>query len=120
MFTIEKEFHFCASHYLRDDDSACSRMHGHNYIVVLVLRSEYLDDIGFVRPFRDLDRFKQILDEKFDHRTLNDIPPFDETNPTTEMLACVLFHVARKMFPELVKLRVSETPKTWVEYEESS
>lgn len=116
MFTIEKEFHFCASHYLRDHESPCKNMHGHNFVVVLILQSHELDETGFVREFRELDEFKRFLDETLDHKTLNDVAPFDAINPTTEHMAYFLFCIARKMFPELAAVRVSETPKTWVCY----
>ena len=118
MWTIEKEFTFCAAHYLRDFSGPCSQVHGHNYIVVLTLEGDHLVEPGFVREFRDLDRFKRFVDENIDHRTLNDVSPFDVVNPTTENLAQWLFFVAKEMFPELVRVRVSETPKTWVEYNE--
>ena len=113
MWTIEKEFTFEAAHYLRDYDGDCGRVHGHSYRVVLVLQSDELVEPGFVRPFRDLDAFKRFVDETLDHQLLNDKLPF---TPTTEYLAKHLFGVAKAMFPELVKVRVSETAKTWVTY----
>ena len=116
MFQIEKEFHFCAGHFLRDFDGPCSRQHGHNYIVVVALAGGELVGPGFVREFGELEPFKRFLDEHFDHRNLNDVRPFDVINPTTENLAKHLYHVAKVMFPEVVEVRVSETPKTWVSY----
>lgn len=118
MFTIEKTFTFEAAHFLRDFDGDCGRIHGHSYRVVLVLQSATLDATGFVREFRDLDQFKHHLDQNFDHQLLNDIAPFNVINPTTELLACELFGIAKGMFPETACVRVSETAKTSVEYRE--
>ena len=44
MYRITKEFHFSASHQLKDlpDDHPCARMHGHNYVVVIELAGEGL------------------------------------------------------------------------------
>ncbi len=76
MLTITKEFHFSASHVLDRLPSwhPCARMHGHNYAVVIELsgRREDLTEAGFVRDYRDLDAFKQWMDETFDHRHLNE------------------------------------------------
>ena len=35
---------------------------------------------------------------------------------TAEQLAFVMFDQFKVLFPELVAVRVSETPKTWAEY----
>ncbi len=120
MYSIEKIFTFQAAHFLRDYEGDCARLHGHSYSVVLVLScaDDELTEPGFVRPFRDLDLFKKFLDETYDHQLLNDIAPFDRINPTTEHLARHLYLVARTMFPEVAKVRVQETAKTWVEYSE--
>nr|WP_211228401.1 6-pyruvoyl tetrahydropterin synthase family protein [Glycomyces tenuis] len=76
MLTITKEFHFSASHVLEGLPSwhPCSRMHGHNYVVVLELSAapERLVPPGFVRDYRDLDKFKQWVDKTLDHRHLNE------------------------------------------------
>lgn len=76
MLTITKEFHFSASHVLDRLPSwhPCARMHGHNYVVVLELsaRREDLTDAGFVRDYRELDAFKQWMDDTLDHRHLNE------------------------------------------------
>lgn len=118
MFRIWKEFHFSASHILMGlpDGHPCGRLHGHNYRVQVELESKELTDEGFVRDYGELRFFKEWIDEKWDHRHLNE---FMNENPTAE-------HMARKMFyyiqPRVVcrlrAVRVSETPKTWAEFSE--
>lgn len=114
MLTISKEFGFSASHILDSLPSwhPCARMHGHNYVVILELsaREQDLTPDGFVRDFRDLDDFKKWLDEKVDHRHLNDVMPVP---PTSENLAIWLHGAWCERYPELTAVRVSETPKTW-------
>jgi 6-pyruvoyltetrahydropterin/6-carboxytetrahydropterin synthase len=115
MFTISKEFHFCASHQLKGlrEDHQCARLHGHNYILVAVLASKNLNAIGFVRDYGDLDEIKKYIDGNLEHRHLNDI---FEQNPTAENMAKDLYQRFVKIYPELVAIRLSETPKTWAEY----
>ena len=116
MFTITKQFSFAAAHQLAglDPNHPCSRLHGHNYEVELELSSPTLNAVGFVVDYRDLDAFKRYVDDRFDHRNLNDAIDF---NPTAENLAKMFFLVAKKMFGfPVVAARVKETQKTCAEY----
>lgn len=116
MYEISKLFDFSASHQLAGlpDDHPCTRLHGHNYQVMLVLGSESLDPVGFVYDYRKLDGFKGWLDATFDHQHLNDQMPY---NPTSEHLARFIYAEAVGRLGDLVvEVRVSETPKTWAVY----
>lgn len=117
MFTISKQFHFSASHIIEGvpDGHPCGRLHGHNYIVEIVLRSDNLDSIGFVIDYNDLKPFKEIIDKQLDHRHLNDVLP---GSTSAESIAYYLYQRAKEMWKEVLKIRVSETPKTWAEYQE--
>ena len=116
MYTISKEFNFSASHQLLNlpDSHPCARMHGHNYIVEVVLQSESLNKYGFVRDYNDLDTLKQFIDDTLDHRHLNDV--LGDDNTTAENLAKFIFDWAILKWPELTEVRISETPKTWASY----
>lgn len=116
MYTISKEYHFSASHQLHGlaEDHPCSRLHGHNYIVVVELQSETLNDTGFVRDYRELDALKKYIDEEVDHRHLNDV--LGENATTAEHLAKHFYEWCKVRWDEVSAVRVSETPKTWAEY----
>lgn len=116
MFTISKQFHFSASHQLHglSDDHPCSRLHGHNYIAEVVLQSKTLNTVGFVRDYRELSDLKDYIDNELDHRHLNDV--LGENNTTAEKMAQHLYNKAHEHWPEVVAVRISETPKTWAEY----
>jgi len=118
MFTISKEFHFCASHQLTGlaSNHQCARLHGHNYILVAVLAGEELNNVGFIRDYGELDQIKKYIDKHLEHRHLNDV--FD-ANPTAENMARLLFNRFSETYPELIAIRLSETPKTWAEYRPS-
>jgi 6-pyruvoyltetrahydropterin/6-carboxytetrahydropterin synthase len=117
LFEIRKQFSFSASHILKGlpEGHPCGRLHGHNYVIELVLRSESLDAVGFVRDYRALESFKRWVDDVLDHRHLNDSFPA-AGNPTAERLAKEIFMLWKLQIPELCRVRVSETPKTWADY----
>lgn len=116
MFKITKEFSFSASHQLLGlpPDHPCARLHGHNYQVELELSSATLNQYGFVRDYRELTAFKKYIDEKIDHRHLNEV--FGTDFVTAEFLAQTFFTWCRTQWPEITAVRVSETPRTWAEY----
>lgn len=114
-YTISKQFYFSASHIIEGlpEGHQCGRLHGHNYVVELVLSADALDEIGFVVDYGDLAPFKRIIDDELDHRHLNDVLPC----PTTAEHMCrYLFERASKIWPQTIAVRVSETAKTWAEY----
>ncbi len=117
MFTIQKQFSFSASHQLDglSPEHQCSRLHGHNYIVELVLQAEELDENGFVVDYLDLKPFKEYIDNTLDHRHLNEVLPFQTS---AENLAKFLYDWAKARWSQVSAVRVSETPKTWAEYRE--
>jgi 6-pyruvoyltetrahydropterin/6-carboxytetrahydropterin synthase len=130
MYRISKRFEFSAAHALAGlpPEHQCSRVHGHNYIVELVLESPVLDETSFVRDYGDLKGFKHHVD-KLDHQWLgydrlysqsgNEaklstvMMPALDFNPTAENMARHLYHIAVSLYPEVTMVGVSETPKTW-------
>ena len=119
MYKITKQFSFSASHILEGLplEHPCSRLHGHNYVVTVHLKAEQLNNVGFVKDYRELDNVKKYIDEELDHRHLNDIFSF---NPTAENIAKHLYDVFKREISELYAVEVSETPKTTAIYEADS
>lgn len=117
MYQISKLFEFSASHQLLGlpENHPCSRLHGHNYRVEVVLQAPLLNPVGFVVDYGDLKPFKEYLDQTFDHRHLNDVLP---NQPSAELLAYHFYGWCKERWQQVVKVRVSETPKTWAEYSE--
>lgn len=90
-WTVEKEFRFEASHSLPQlpTNHKCNRLHGHSYRVVLVIGTDQLDERGFAGvDYAELDEFSKYLNDKFDHRNLNDVVGAENT--TAERLAKTL------------------------------
>ena len=116
MYTIRKEFAFSAAHHLRDlpADHPCAEPHGHNYVVTVELKSDKLNEVGFVKDYRELQLIKNWLDLNFDHKDLNKMIGI---NPTAENIAKLLYDTFYITYPMLVAIEVSETPKTSARYE---
>ncbi len=87
MFTIFKDFPFSAAHSIRGHTRGCQNLHGHNYRVRVHLATERLDELGMVLDFADLKAIMAEVIGPFDHRVLNEIPPFDVRNTTAELIA---------------------------------
>ena len=117
MYKISKQFPFSAAHSLHGlpEDHPCSRLHGHNYVVTVHLRSRELNSQGFVRDYNELRVVKKYIDATLDHRNLNDI--MAPLNSSAENLAKMIYDHFKPQLPELYAIEVSETPKTSAIYE---
>jgi 6-pyruvoyltetrahydropterin/6-carboxytetrahydropterin synthase len=87
MFEISVEHTFAAGHALREYQGKCENVHGHNYKVQVTIAGNKLNAAGLLMDFVELRAEIKGLVEKLDHRFLNDIPPFDQLNPSAENLA---------------------------------
>ena len=87
MFEISVEYSFAAGHALRGYKGKCENVHGHNYKVQVSVAGAELNSVGLLMDFLDLRAAIKALVERLDHRFLNDLPPFDQLNPSAENLA---------------------------------
>jgi len=91
MFEVSVECTFAAGHALRGYKGKCENVHGHNYRVQMVLGAPQLDPAGLLIDFVEARKMLKGLVEPFDHRFLNDLPPFDRLNPSAENLSKFFF-----------------------------
>ena len=87
VYEVAKEFVFSAAHQIRMHGGKCERLHGHNWRIRVHARASTLNRIGMVVDFADLAAIVAELCGRFDHRNVNEVPPFDELNTTAENLA---------------------------------
>lgn len=117
--TIAKEFSFDAAHSLPNSDGPCKRLHGHTYHVTVVARGQTqpLDgraEEGMVVDYARIKAaFKQRIETRCDHQYLNETVPVART--TAELLATWMLGELRQDLPQVVAVRVSETPSSWAE-----
>jgi 6-pyruvoyltetrahydropterin/6-carboxytetrahydropterin synthase len=113
MFEISVDQTFAAGHALRNYKGKCENVHGHNFRVQVTIEGERLDDTGLLVDFIDVKNLMGGVIGRLDHQFLNEIPPFDVTNPSAENIA-EYFH--REMTSGLagtpVPVRIREV-KVW-------
>ncbi|MCB1152687.1 MAG: 6-carboxytetrahydropterin synthase [Deltaproteobacteria bacterium] len=91
MFEVKVKKTFAAAHNLREYKGKCEALHGHNWLVEVTARADKLDSTEIALDFVDFKKTLWDELEKLDHKYLNEIPPFDTVNPTSERLALYLF-----------------------------
>src|SRR5258708_8769645 len=90
MWEISTETVVAAAHRLRYTTGEGERLHGHNWRIRAVVRAEALDGTGWVLDFNHVAAVLRALVEPYEHAFLNDVPPFDDLNPTAENLPPVV------------------------------
>jgi 6-pyruvoyltetrahydropterin/6-carboxytetrahydropterin synthase len=120
---------FNAAHQLCDPDLSdednlrlfgkCANLHGHNYVVEVVVAGEVDQATGYVWDLKSLSEVisRQVIHD-VDHRNLNtDVPWLKGCIPTAENLAQAFWERLRSELPDglLRSVRVWETEKNWAE-----
>ncbi len=120
MYQISVEQHFDAAHFLRGYQGKCEALHGHRFRVVVKIGASGVNDIGIAYDFTELKRHLGDIVSRFDHSCLNDVPPFDKINPSSENIAATIYS---ELKPRLAGAPVSlscvevwESPRSGVSY----
>ena len=120
MYEVSVREHFDAAHYLRGYQGKCENVHGHRFEVVVNVRAGETDDVGMAYDFTKLRQQLGEIVSRFDHTCLNDVPPFDKINPSSENIAFTIYNALK---PKLAGAPVSlscvevwESPQTRVTY----
>jgi len=109
---------------LSDDENRrlfgkCANLHGHNYILEVVVAGEVDQASGYVLDLKSLsDVISRQVIRDVDHRNLNtDVPWLKGLVPTAENLAQAFWERLRPELPDglLRSVRVWETDKNWAE-----
>jgi len=120
MYEIAVEGHFDAAHFLRGYRGKCEALHGHRFRVVARISAAKLDDSGMAYDFGELKKHLNDILNKFDHTCLNDVPPFDRINPSSEHLATIIYDELKAKLAEtpasISSIEVWESPQSGVTY----
>jgi len=121
VYRVHVRGHFDSAHYLRGYQGRCEALHGHRWEVVVALETGQLNEIDLGYDFTQLKRIlKEEVLGRLDHRCVNDVPPFDRINASTENLARVLYGWLQEALGDapvrLAYVEVYESPDSWVRY----
>ncbi len=112
MFEVSVDQTFAAGHALRNYKGKCENVHGHNYRVQVTIAGEQLDQSGLLVDFVEIKRLMGGAIEYLDHRFINDLPPFDEINPSAENIAKYFYDRLNAGMKTDVPVRISEV-RVW-------
>ena len=149
VYRICKSIELESGHLLSKHPGNCKFPHGHTRSVEMVFRAETLDANDMVMDIKAIKQMMGDFLQQFDHSLCVNtedpnfaafvaaygerIIPFDREDPTSEVMARVIFNVARHAlekarenpgeYPvracvELERVRVWETSSSWAEYGE--
>lgn len=91
MYQVTVNQSFDAAHYLRGYGGKCENMHGHRFKVAVTVETDKLGEVGLAFDFVELKKLlKEVLD-RFDHKLLNEVAPFDTLNPSSENIAVTIY-----------------------------
>lgn len=126
---LRRRMAFAAAHRMYHPDveesvfGKCANLHGHNYVVEIIVRGKVNPKTGFVV---DLKKLKELMEEKimkvFDHKNIDtDIPYFREKNivQSAENICIFIWNSLKNEIPdgaELYCVRLHETENNMVEY----
>jgi len=120
MYQVTVEQHFDAAHALRGYQGKCEALHGHRFRVVAHIKAPDVDNIGLAYDFIKLKQQLGDILARFDHTCLNDVPPFDKINPSSENIATTIYgELKLKLAGAPVSLsgvEVWESPQSGVTY----
>jgi 6-pyruvoyltetrahydropterin/6-carboxytetrahydropterin synthase len=130
---VTRRVHFNAAHRLHNPAQTdawnqatfglCNNanFHGHNYELEVSVEGEIDPLTGYVI---DIGHLKRIVEarvvDRLDHKNLNlDVPWFRELLPSAENIAVVIWNQLQPEIPagRLLRVRLWETPRNYVEYE---
>jgi 6-pyruvoyltetrahydropterin/6-carboxytetrahydropterin synthase len=127
---VSRRESFNAAHQLCDPDLSddenrrlygkCVNLHGHNYVVEVVVTGDVNPSTGYVIDLKRLsDLICREIIQHVDHRNLNtDVPWLMGQIPTAENLAAAFWDRLEPYLPgrALHSVKVWETEKNWAEY----
>jgi 6-pyruvoyltetrahydropterin/6-carboxytetrahydropterin synthase len=114
--TISKDLVFSGAHAVAFTHGGSERRHGHNWRLRVTLGATELDSAGMVMDFSELKKHARVILDRFEHRDLNETPPFDKLNPTAENIATLVFDELSKTLNDgrisVERVEVWETPRS--------
>lgn len=119
---VGKEFVIDSAHFIPHHEK-CGYVHGHTYKITVECFGK-IDENGMVIDLHDLSRLVHKEIDIFDHRVLNETPPFKNFIPTCEHIA---YHLVLRMVVQLaasgypnierVRVKVKEGEGGWASAE---
>lgn len=122
-YTLKVLTDFAAAHSLRHYPGDCSKLHGHNWKVEVEVTATALDAVGIGMDFKHIRKEAKAVCDHLDHEFLNDLPPFDQINPTAENIAAYIYRELGQRLntatAQVSAITIWETERACVRYTEN-
>ncbi len=105
MYELKITSQFAAAHQLREIRGGCENLHGHNWKIEVCVQGNTLGNDGLLIDFRVVKgETKRVIDE-LDHKFLNELASFENTEPSSENIARHIFEsISRNLKIQGVKV----------------
>lgn len=119
--SITKKLVFDSAHYITDHDGKCKNLHGGRYDIEITIQDRIDPMTGFVIDYSLIKNItKNLVINKFDHKTLNLTCPELSWRSSTEFLSIVIWETLIEYLPNLKKIKIYETETSYCEYKGNS
>jgi 6-pyruvoyltetrahydropterin/6-carboxytetrahydropterin synthase len=121
MYTVAVARDFVAQHFLIGGDwGPENEWHSHHYRVEVQLEGATLDQHGYLVDIVDIENQLEDLVARYRDKTLNELPEFEDLNPSIEHFARILGQalVERIRAPNLnaITVKIWENDIAWASY----
>ena len=120
MYRLAVTRDFIAQHYLIGGDwGAENRKHSHHYRLQVEMRGTTLDRHGYLADIVEVEAAIEAILAEYRDKTLNDLPPFIDRNPSLERFAKVLYdalHAKLGCERYTLTVRLWENERDWAGY----
>ena len=119
--SITKKLVFDSAHFITDHDGKCKNLHGGRYDIEITIKDRIDPTTGFVIDYSLIKNItKNLIINKFDHKTLNLTCPELSWRSSTEFLSIFVWEELIEYLPNLKKIKIYETETSYCEYEGTS
>jgi 6-pyruvoyltetrahydropterin/6-carboxytetrahydropterin synthase len=121
MYRLCLQREFSARHRLVGGDwGAENSLHGHTYRIEWELSRASLDSHGFLVDLVDVERALASIIQRYRGAVLNELPEFEEGNPSLERFAAILWKRLSATVPDgtASAVRLWEDASAWAGYEQ--
>ncbi len=106
MYEVIIKTGFSAAHQLRCYDGKFENLHGHNWTAIVTVQASELDKMEVGVDFILLKEKVTAILSQLDYQNINEVPPFDEKNPSAENIAKWVFdQLASELNSEIVRVK---------------
>ena len=98
MFELKIVADFAAAHQLKMVAKKCENLHGHNWKIEVCVAGERLNNAGVLMDFGDIKAHLSDIMASLDHKFLNEIEYFKDSNPSSENIA---HYIAKSLQKEI-------------------